>query len=292
MAITINSLITNLLPVGAAFRGPLSIQKQQPKPEPGAISPPDNASKNQAENPATPLYTRKDARGRLSSLAPPSSASASQAEQSAEANPAAPKTSITDKEQPPSISTKKPPGEALSKSEMSLLRELQKADQSVRAHELAHLAAAGGYAKGGASFSYQRGPDGQNYAIGGEVQIDTSKEATPSANITKMQIIRQAALAPADPSPQDQTVAAQATLQIAESSRELQLLQAALSQQSATPNTTEKNTAEAAGNINQPPLDSGIASIPEAKPKKNYAAYLNPIPPANSANRQNISQIA
>ena len=102
-----------------------------------------------------------------------------------------------------------------------MLRELQQADQSVRAHEMAHIAAAGGLAKGGASFSYQRGPDGQNYAVGGEVQIDTGKESSPQATIQKMQIVRQAALAPADPSPQDQQVAAHATLQIASSMKEL-----------------------------------------------------------------------
>jgi len=92
------------------------------------------------------------------------------------------------------------------------LAKLKARDVAVRAHEAAHLAAAGGLAQGGPSYSYQKGPDGQNYAVGGEVSIDTSTIAdNPSANMAKARQIRAAALAPADPSPQDQKVAAQAT---------------------------------------------------------------------------------
>jgi hypothetical protein len=48
--------------------------------------------------------------------------------------------------------------------------------------------------------------------VSGEVAISTSKIANnPEATITKAQIVRRAALAPAEPSPQDRRVAAQAT---------------------------------------------------------------------------------
>jgi hypothetical protein len=47
-------------------------------------------------------------------------------------------------------------------------------DREVRTHEAAHFAAAGGLAVSGPHFSYERGPDGTLYAVGGEVQIDTS----------------------------------------------------------------------------------------------------------------------
>lgn len=73
------------------------------------------------------------------------------------------------------------------------------------------MAAAGGLAKGAARFSYQKGPDGQLYAVGGEVSIDTSAVAgNPEATLAKANIIRAAALAPADPSSQDRAVAASA----------------------------------------------------------------------------------
>jgi|GEM_PF-1941747 len=121
------------------------------------------------------------------------------------------------------VTLTKPTGEPLSQSEQALLETLRKADLAVRAHERAHLTAAGGLAKGGASFKMQKGPDGKSYAVGGEVQIDMSQAATPEMTMQKMRIVRRAALAPVDPSPQDQKVAAQATINIAEASQELNL---------------------------------------------------------------------
>lgn len=88
--------------------------------------------------------------------------------------------------------------------------ELKKIDQSVRAHEQAHLAAAGGLAMSGASFSFRNGPDGKQYAVGGEVSIDVSPGRTPQETISKAGRIQAAALAPADPSPQDRAVASAA----------------------------------------------------------------------------------
>ena len=70
--------------------------------------------------------------------------------------------------------------------------------------------AAGAGLTGGATFTYQVGPDNQRYAVGGEVGIDTSPAADPEETIAKAQQIRAAALAPADPSSQDQKVAAMA----------------------------------------------------------------------------------
>ncbi len=99
-------------------------------------------------------------------------------------------------------------------------------DQQVRAHEQAHLAAAGPYATGGPSFQYTTGPDGKRYAIGGEVGIDTSPiSGDPEATIRKAQVIRAAATAPADPSGQDQRVAAAAMKMETQARQELQQLQ-------------------------------------------------------------------
>ena len=85
--------------------------------------------------------------------------------------------------------------------------ELQQIDKSVREHEQAHIAAGRGVVTSGANYTYTYGPDGKQYATGGEVGIDTSPEQKPEANIDKGQRIQAAALAPRDPSPQDYRVA-------------------------------------------------------------------------------------
>ncbi len=93
-----------------------------------------------------------------------------------------------------------------------MVAELRARDSEVRAHEAAHIAAGGGIVKGGASFTYQKAPDGRLYAVGGEVPIDASEENTPEATIQKMQQVRSAAMAPSNPSPTDYKVAANAMM--------------------------------------------------------------------------------
>jgi len=90
------------------------------------------------------------------------------------------------------------------------MRELKARDREVRTHEAAHIAAGGSVVRGGAKLQYVRGPDGVLYATGGEVSIDTSQASTPEATLTKAEMIRRAALAPAKPSSQDRSVAADA----------------------------------------------------------------------------------
>ncbi|WP_163559547.1 putative metalloprotease CJM1_0395 family protein [Halomonas sp. NO4] len=104
----------------------------------------------------------------------------------------------------------KPNGEALSEAELRQLDQLKQTDQEVRRHELAHQIAGGPYTSG-ASYEYERGPDGQRYAVAGEVPIDYGPvSGDPRATIDKMQQVISAALAPADPSPKDHQVAATA----------------------------------------------------------------------------------
>lgn len=95
----------------------------------------------------------------------------------------------------------------LTQEQRRQVARLKEIDQSVRAHEAAHLRAGRGVVTSGASFSYTYGPDGRAYAVGGEVGVDTSSEANPQANIDKGQRIRAAAMAPSDPSAQDHRVA-------------------------------------------------------------------------------------
>lgn len=98
----------------------------------------------------------------------------------------------------------------LDEQEQREVEQLKARDREVRAHEMAHLAAAGSLATSGASFTYERGPDGVSYAVGGEVGIDTSPGRTPEETLQRARIIRAAAMAPAEPSGQDRAVAAKA----------------------------------------------------------------------------------
>jgi hypothetical protein len=103
----------------------------------------------------------------------------------------------------------KPAPTQLSEDERAVVDKLKSRDSAVRAHEMAHVSAAGGLA-GAPVYSYQTGPDGKRYAIGGSVSIDTSAESSPEDTIAKAQRIRSAALAPADPSAADRAVASRA----------------------------------------------------------------------------------
>ncbi|WP_052761077.1 putative metalloprotease CJM1_0395 family protein [Sedimenticola thiotaurini] len=103
------------------------------------------------------------------------------------------------------------------------LRALQQRDREVRAHEQAHLSAAGRFAVSGANFDFQRGPDGRLYAVGGDVRIDASPvPGDPQATLEKAEALHRAALAPSEPSAQDRRVAAQASRMAAAARAEIQ----------------------------------------------------------------------
>ncbi len=96
----------------------------------------------------------------------------------------------------------------LSEDEQRQVEKLKETDRKVRAHEQAHMAGGGALVQGGASYTYDKGPDGRMYAVAGEVSIDVSPGRSPEESLAKAQQIRAAAMAPADPSPQDRRVAA------------------------------------------------------------------------------------
>ena len=99
----------------------------------------------------------------------------------------------------------------LSEEDQVILDQLKARDREVRVHEAAHASVGGRYA-GSASFQFTRGPDGRNYATGGEVSISVSAvNGDPQATIEKARVIQAAALAPAEPSAQDRRVAAEAS---------------------------------------------------------------------------------
>ena len=106
-------------------------------------------------------------------------------------------------------------------AEERVISELQSRDKEVRAHEFAH-SAVGGASTGAPSYSYQKGPDGKQYAVNGEVSVDLSTvSGNPRATIAKMQKVHSAALAPANPSAQDRSVAATASQIIQRAQSEL-----------------------------------------------------------------------
>ena len=113
------------------------------------------------------------------------------------------------------------PADQLSDEEQARMDALKARDQEVRAHERAHQMVGGQYA-GAASYTFEQGPDGRSYAVGGEVPIDASEiKGDPEATIEKMEQVKAAALAPVEPSGQDRKVAAMADAKAAQARAEL-----------------------------------------------------------------------
>ncbi|MDQ7983368.1 putative metalloprotease CJM1_0395 family protein [Pseudomonas sp. G34] len=138
-------------------------------------------------------------------------------------------TSQEEQDKQPEASAPTKPGEPRTAQEEQKLQlvvaELANRDREVRTHEQAH-AAVGGVHAGAPTYTYTQGPDGKRYASGGEVSIDVGAVANdPQATLTKMQIVIRAALAPAEPSAQDRSVASQAQAQMAVARAELAAMQ-------------------------------------------------------------------
>lgn len=109
---------------------------------------------------------------------------------------------------------KRAQGNGQDKDEAQIAQEVQQLkarDREVRAHEQAHMSAGAGLITSGAHYTYETGPDGRRYAVGGEVGISLAEGRTPQDTIARAQQIRSAALAPAQPSGQDMAVAAKAS---------------------------------------------------------------------------------
>jgi len=166
-------------------------------------------------------------------------------------------------------------GEPLTKEQESQIRELKKRDAEVKAHEQAHAAVGGAYASA-PTYTYAKGPDGKRYAVGGEVQIDTSPERTPDATIRKMDVVIRAALAPAEPSSQDRAVARQAQQQRLEAQQQLAQQQADERKPGAP---KEGESADAVG------MDAGILAqiMSQAEGGTESAPEISPSSAANAA---------
>ncbi len=149
---------------------------------------------------------------------------------------------------------------APSPEERKAVEQLKARDAEVRAHEQAHKGAGGQYVSGGITYRYQTGPDGKQYAVAGEVSIDTSKApGNPEATIQKARIIRKAANAPAQPSAQDRSVASQATAMEMEAYQELAKQQTEKLKQS-TDASAQKPIAAAGKRVNANPFTRKYAA--------------------------------
>jgi hypothetical protein len=140
--------------------------------------------------------------------------------------------------------------DGLTQAERDQVTELAQCDREVHTHEAAHQAAGGGLV-GAASYTYQEGPDGRSYAIGGECPIQIPASDSPSEMISIAQRVRAAALAPANPSGQDLAVAnaavqmeAQARQALAQQQAQEQQAQAAPSGQASAPSEQKSPPSE------------------------------------------------
>lgn len=144
------------------------------------------------------------------------------------------------------------------------VRELQARDREVRAHEQAHKAAAGSLAIGGPTYSYQTGPDGRRYAVGGEVRISIPDGRTPEETARIARQAQRAALAPAEPSEQDRKVAREAAQKASEAQREARIEEDETDPSTRSAGDSRESESEGTTSANSPVAESAVAeSIPE-----------------------------
>lgn len=155
-------------------------------------------------------------------------------------------------------------GQQLSEGEQQQVDDLEKRDREVKTHEQAHASIGGQYA-GSPSYEFERGPDGKNYAVGGEVKIDVSKiQNDPQATIRKMEQVQRAALAPAEPSAADRRVANEAAQKAQQARSELQQEQIEEIQNGSKVAETNSVDAVAANEAINPAASSNAINQAEA----------------------------
>lgn len=141
------------------------------------------------------------------------------------------------------------------------VRQLARRDAEVRAHEQAHASVGGAYASA-PKYEYQRGPNGVNYAVGGHVEIDVAViPGDPAATLAKMEVVRRAALAVAEPSAADRAVAAKAAAQASEARAELASRAPQSVSAPARGATDPADTGAQSAQIHNNPMDSLGARI-------------------------------
>ena len=92
------------------------------------------------------------------------------------------------------------------------------------------------------NYEYETGPDGEKYAVAGDVNVSYQSSSDPEVNLRNAQQLRAAALAPADPSAQDRKVAAQAEREIAQARQEIMQEQNGTAEEDTNSNTTTETS--------------------------------------------------
>jgi len=164
------------------------------------------------------------------------------------------------REQPEARSNRAPePQRALNLDEQRVIRQLQARDAEVRAHESAHKSA-GGSLSGAASYTYQQGPDGRNYAIGGEVPIRMPASGNAESLARNAQQVRRAALAPAKPSGSDMAIASMATRAEQQARADIRSRQVEEAAQLAAARGAEAPSERSAGEASGAVVGAGVAA--------------------------------
>ena len=162
----------------------------------------------------------------------------------------------------------------LEQKELEQIKQLKSRDLEVRAHEQAHAAVGGSYA-GSPSYEYEKGPDGNRYAVAGEVPIDVSEVPNdPQATIEKMQQVQAAALAPAEPSSQDRKVAALAAQTLSKATSELLQEQNKAEESEKSTEETSESEPEASANIKDDSQSSSASQVNNSSESVSFSAVL------------------
>ena len=286
---SVNSIIA-----AAQYGKAAATRKGQSMPKPVQ----DNASSK--NNPNASAKINKDNSGNQNNIARSSAqsnkASASKSEPNAknsEQSPANVKSRAGNKKA----------NEQLSEKEREEVRQLQQREQKVKSHEQAHIAAGGKHVVGGANFDYKRGPDGELYAVGGEVSIDASKvPGDPEATIRKAQLIRRAALAPAEPSGQDRQVAAKSRQMEMEARQEKmdkqqkdmqQVISAQSTQDFINNRPSQNSSAVSNSQEDMKPAGTNRMTLADQAQQSGISAYQNNsrIQPSQTASKSSSNQL-
>ncbi|GHV57673.1 hypothetical protein FACS189460_4630 [Deltaproteobacteria bacterium] len=144
------------------------------------------------------------------------------------------------------------PVKELTEAEKQEVQELTRRDREVRAHEQAHVAASSGLA-GSPHYEYQTGPDGQRYAVGGEVSVQRGGSSNVDQALREAEAVKRGATAPAEPSGQDRAVAAAAEADLSRLRAEkIKQERAQKETETGRPAEAAAGSAPAAGNPGEP----------------------------------------
>ncbi|MES2295401.1 MAG: putative metalloprotease CJM1_0395 family protein [Pseudomonadota bacterium] len=170
--------------------------------------------------------------------------------------------------------------------------QLKARDASVRQREQARLAAAGEL--GAASYTYERGPNGVNYAVAGQVRLNTAPGRTPQETLARARTIEAAATTPADSSGADSVAATQA-LQLAQQARaELAIERAARAREQAADDAARAAQAAALAEASAAvPAAAAAPAAPAPAPAADgpaAAATPGAVPAAPAAPAQAVKQ--